>query len=184
MADGDTLMDFKDGFSVRNKWIADIPLSRISANLKDVSLHLTDFSIPAVVVASAFTHLKGVALEIPTHIIQPTDRNITFSYMVDINWDNFFALYQWSNMMSPLEDITPEDVLNINAEILNKAIKSLPINVFLISEYKIPILKITYNNCWIKGFNELSLSYQEEPEPIKHGFICAYSDFKLEKIKQ
>jgi hypothetical protein len=72
----------------------------------------------------------------------------------------------------------------INTDIINKAIKSIPINVYLISEYKVPILKITYNNCWVKGFNELNLSYQEDPEPIKHGFTCAYSDFKLEKIKQ
>jgi hypothetical protein len=179
----DALMDFKDGFSVKNKWIADVPLSRLSPDLKDVSLHLTDFSIPAINVATTFTHLKGIALEIPTHIIQPADRNITFSYMVDINWDNYFSLYQWSNMMSPLENITPINTLNINLDIEEKNIKSIPINVFLISEYKTPILKIAYKNCWVKGFNELNLSYQDDPEPIKHGFTCVYSDFTLEKIQ-
>jgi len=179
---GEELMDFKDSFSVRNKWIADVPLSRISPNLKDVSLHLTDFTIPAINVATTFSPYKGIAVEIPTHIIQPTDRNITFSYMIDINWDNYFSLYQWSNMMSPLEDITPVDNLTVNLDMQEKYIKSIPINVFLISEYKTPILKVTYNNCWIKGFNELGLSYQDEPDPIKHGFTCVYSDFKLEKI--
>lgn len=182
MSEADILMDFKDGYSVRNKWIADIPLSKISNDFKDVSLHLAEYTIPGVAVASAYMQYRGISLEIPTNIIQPADRNITFSYMVDITWLNYFSLYQWSNLMSPSDNIMPKSPLILNDAMLTKAIKSIPINLYLISEYKEPILKVTYNNCWIKGFGELQMSYQDEPEVIKHSFTCAYSDFKLERI--
>jgi len=179
---GEDLMDFKDSFAVRNKWIADVPLSRISPDFKDISLHLTDFTIHSKTVATTLASWKGISLEIPTHIMQPSDRNIAFSYMVDINFDNYFALYQWSNLGSPLENITPLNDITPSLDMDEKSIKSIPINVFLISEYKTPIMKITYHNCWIKTFNELALSYQDEPDPIKHGFTCVYSNFTLEKL--
>lgn len=178
----ENMMDFKDGYSVKNKWMADISLSKLSNDLKDISLHLAEFTIPSISVASSFVQYKGIALEIPTTIVQPADRNITFSYMVDMTWDNYIALYQWSNMMSTTDNLLTNINMTINSEMLNKAIKSIPINVFLISEYKEPVLKIKYDNCWIKGFSELSLSYQEDPSVIKHSFTCAYSNFKLEKI--
>lgn len=177
-------MDFKDNFSVKNKWIADIPLSKVSDNLNNISIHLAEFTIPSISVATTIMAYKGVSIEIPTKIIQPSDRNITFSYMVDLNWLNYYSLYQWSNLMSPLENITPLNSLKQSYSIEDKSIKSIPINVFLINQYKKPILKITYNNCWVKGFNELALSYQDEPEVVKHGFTCAYSDFKLELINE
>jgi len=177
-------IDFKDGFAAKNKWIADISLSKISKDLKDVTLHLAEFSIPAINLGSTTTAFKGVAQEIPTHTILPTDRTITFSYMIDLTWINYFTLYQWANLLGNLENITPDvnPALSLTDAMNAKAIKSIPINVYLINAYKQPILKLVYNNSWIKHFAELNLSYQEEPEVIKHSFTCAYSDFKLSKI--
>jgi hypothetical protein len=177
------LIDFKDGFAVKNKWIADIFLSKVSPNLKDITLHLAEFSVPSIEVGSTTTAYKSIVQEIPTHTIQPTDRRITFSYMVDITWLNYFSLYQWANIIGNIEDITPTlDPLNQGNAIKNKAIKSIPINVYLINAYKQPIFKIAYDNCWIKQFSELSLSYQEDPEVIKHSFTFVYSNFRLEQI--
>ena len=183
--DPKTVMDFKDGFAAKNKWIADISLSKISKDLKDVTLHLAEFSIPPINLGSTTTAFKGIAQEIPTHTLLPTDRTITFSYMVDLSWLNYFTLYQWSNLLGNLENITPtvDPPLKLTDAMAAKAIKSIPINVYLINAYKKPVLKLTYNNSWIKHFAELSLSYQEEPEVIKHSFTCAYSDFKLGLIE-
>ena len=175
-------IDFKDAYAVRNKWIADIALSTISPDIKDVSLHLADFSIPAVNVGGTSVSYKGIAQEIPTHTIQPIDRNITFSYMIDITWENYFTLYQWANLLGNIENVLPTaQPLKLTDTIATKAIKSVPINVYLINAYKTPILKLVYTNCWIKHFTELSLSYQDEPDSIKHSFTFAYSDFKLSK---
>jgi hypothetical protein len=184
--DAQNLIDFKDGFAAKNKWIADIALSRISPDLKNITLHLAEFDIPAVNIGSTTTAYKGIAQEIPTHRLIPQDRTITFMYMIDLIWTNYYTLYQWANLLGNIEDITPnlDPKLKLTDAMNAKAVKSIPINVYLINAYKNPILKLTYNNCWIKHFAELSLSYQDEPEVIKHAFTCAYSDFKLERIPQ
>jgi hypothetical protein len=180
---GEALQDYKNTNAAQNKWIADISLSRMSVDFKDISLHLANFSIPELLIGSTSIQYKGTALEIPTKVIQPENRTITFSYMIDISWDNYFALYQWANLIGTTENVLPNTLpINLRDEFLNKTIKAIPIYVYLLSEYKKPILKITYDNCWIKSFSELSLSYQEEPDVIKHSFTIAYSNFKLEKI--
>jgi hypothetical protein len=176
-------MDFKDGFAVKNKWIADIDLSKISPDLKKITLHLADFTIPGINIGSASSAYKGISLDVPTHVMLPADRTVIFSYMVDITWLNYFSLYQWTNLLGNVENITPSiDPLRISDPILYKAVKSIPINVYLLNSYKTPILKIAYDNCWIKHFTELNISYQEEPEVIKHSFTLSYSNFRLEQI--
>jgi hypothetical protein len=105
--DPQNLIDFKDGFAAKNKWIADIALSRVSSDLKNITLHLAEFSIPAVNIGSTNTTYKSITQELPTHTLQPTDRNITFSYMIDITWVNYFTLYQWANLLGNIENITP-----------------------------------------------------------------------------
>lgn len=178
---GEVLLDVQNSFAVSNKWIADIALSKISpANNNDTSLK-ADFSIPDINIGTTSLAYKSITVEIPTKVIQPDNRHITFKYMLDIEWNNYFGLYQWTNLIGATENILPTTTTIINAEYKDK-LKAVPINVFLLNEYKKPIMKICYNNCWIKQFSELSLSYQDDPNPIKHSFTCNYTDFKLEKI--
>lgn len=173
-------MDFKNGYTVKNKWMADIDLSKISPSLKKISLHLADFTIPGVNVGSTSSSYKGIALDIPTHIMQPSDRVVVFSYMIDISWVNYFSLYQWANLLGNVEDITPTtEPLTLATNITDKAVKSIPVNVYLLDAYKNIIIKIAYDNCWIKQFSELNMSYQDEPDVIKHSFTLSYSNFKL-----
>lgn len=176
-------MDFKNSYAVKNKWIADIDLSKVSPSLSKITLHLADFTIPAVDVGSTSSSYKGIALDIPTHVLQPSNRQITFSYMIDLNWSNYFTLYQWANLLGNVEDITPTtEAITLATNITDKAVKSIPINVYLLDAYKVTILKIAYDNCWIKQFSELNLSYQDDPEVIKHSFTFSYSNFKLSQI--
>lgn len=174
-------IDFKDGFAVKNKWIGDIPLGRISTGFKDISLHLTDFSIPELKIGTTTTSYKGVSMILPTHVQNPQSRTVKFSYMIDLNWDNYISLYQWANIIGNAENIMP----NINTIIhsdLNRVLNAVPINVYLIDSYKKPILKFTYNNCWINDFEGIQLGYQEDPTVIKHTFTCAYTNFTVDRL--
>lgn len=184
----ESLLKYIDTYSVKNKWIADVPLSMISSTFNDIIFPFTDFVIPEVTIGGASTSFKGVTIEVPTHVTQQTDRNITLSYLVNEDWTNYFYLYQWANIMNKIEDLNPTNPVStinpLKALPKPKIYNVLPVFAILIDSYKKPILKVTYNNAWIKRFSELSLDYQNEPSPIKHSFTLCYSHFTIEKINK
>lgn len=181
----ESLLKYIDTYGVKNKWIADVPLSIISADFNDIIFPFTDFTIPEITIGGAGTSFKGVTIEVPTHVTQPADRTITLGYLVNEDWTNYFYMYQWANIMNKIEDLTPTDpVVTQNAIPNPKRYNVLPVYAILIDAYKKPILKVTYHNAWIKRFSELSLDYQSEPSPIKHSFTLCYSHFGIEKVNK
>jgi hypothetical protein len=181
----EALLKYIDTYGVKNKWIADVPLSVISPDFSDVIFPFTDFVIPEITIGGASTSFKGISVEVPTSITHQADRNITLSYLINEDWTNYFYLYQWANIMNKIEDLTPTDPVKTQNALPKPGIyKVLPVYAILIDVYKKPILKVTYHNAWIKHFAELSLDYQSEPAPIKHSFSLHYSHFSIEKVNK
>ncbi len=166
------------------KWIAYIPLALADPSLADIEVNLTEFHIPPLEMGKVETSFKGQHYFLPGNTINATTKENTLTYLISDDWENYYALYKWTDNMiagSTMlgNDSTREDGNEFEENIPSKLI---PIKVFLLDEFKKPKLKITYNNCWITTFGEVILNFQANPAPIAHQFTFAYTDFKIDKV--
>lgn len=170
--------------AVTNKWVADIPISTIISDIEDTSLSLVTFSIPQTQISSSPISYMGDSVEIPTGVVNPDDKTITFNYLLSSDWSQYKNLQKWvsllSNVNSTIDVAGQSPILSMS----NYAIYSLPIRVYILDEFKKMVMSIKYENCWISDFSEISLDYSDDPQPINHSFTIKYSSFKIEDITE
>jgi hypothetical protein len=163
--------------AVTNKWVCDIPLSTVIPDIEDVSLNLVTFSIPAIEMSKAEFSYMGNAVEIPTGVVNPSDKTITFNYLIGSDWSQYRNLYKWVSALgtvnTPMTEASPTDVSNYKKY-------SLPIRVYILDEFKKTVLSFKYSNSWINMFSEVSMDYSDDPTTINHSFTISYSDFIME----
>lgn len=167
-----------------SRWIATIPISLIDPSLTDVEINLADFSIPPVEIGKIEASFKGQSIALPGTTLQPGTKEITFSYLIADSWNNYYSLYKWCDMLIPQSTILGDaSTRPLDTEEWT-AVKEylLPVRVFLLDEFKNPILRIEYHNCWVTVFGELRLSYQDDPTSLLHSFTITYTDFVIEKV--
>ena len=167
-----------------SKWIAYIPLSLADPELSDVEVNLVEFHIPPLEMGKVQASFKGQSVFLPGSTINATTKENTLTYLINDNWDNYYALYKWTDNMIPQSTIMGEESDRKTGDEFEDYVNMtlLPIRIFLLNEFKKPQLKITYNNCWITTFGEVMLNFQNVPAPIQHQFTFAYTDFRIEKV--
>lgn len=168
-------------FASNLRWIANIPLNILFPDVENPKLSLTQFDIPEVNIGVTEASYLGYKIEVPTGIISPDTKEITFNYLLDSNLTTYELLYRWANLcIGDLQDVI-DDELDDVSDIIGK---SVPITVFILNEWTKPVFKIIYHDSWIKNLGSLSMSYQDEPEPLEHAFTVAYSRIEIKKIEQ
>lgn len=171
-------------YATGNKWIADLPLSTVSSALTDSSLNLVSFSIPDVELTSSDFAYMGDTVQIPTGIVNPTDKEITFNYLISGDFTQYVNLWKWVSLMSTINppiDVT-ENQSGIVAGMSSYARYSIPIRVYLMNEFKKQVLSIKYENSWISKFSSLELDYNQDQIAINHSFTLKYSRFFIEEV--
>ena len=171
-------------YATGNKWIADIPLSTVSSELTDTSLNLVSFSIPEIeLTASDFSYM-GDTVQIPTGVVNPSNKEITFNYLISGDFSQYLNLWKWVSLMATINP--PVDVTEQNAGVTDGMTKyarySIPIRVYLMDEFKKQKLSIKYENAWISNFSSLELDYNQDQIAINHSFTLKYSRFFLEEV--
>lgn len=168
-----------------NKFIGYVPLSLFNANLKDIELNLQEFRIPPVEIGKTELSYKGNTIAIPGNTFVPGTKELTLTYLVDSIWSNYYALYTWAaGLAAQSTSITDSKFSDkkFPDDEWTALDKLLPIKIFLIDEFKNPILKFEYHNCWISSFGEINLSYTNEPNSISHSCTIQYTDFTVERV--
>lgn len=165
------------------KWVAYIPLSLADPELSDVEVNLVEFHVPPLEMGKISASFKGQTIFLPGSTINATTKENTLTYLINDNWINYYALYKWTDNMISQSTMFGEDSNRETGESFTNYVNNtlIPIRVFLLDEFKKPVLKITYNNCWITTFGELILNFQSQSTPLQHQFTFAYTDFKIEK---
>ena len=139
-------------------------------------MNITTFTVPAIELSTDSTSYRGNEIELPTHVIQPGKKEVTFNYIISQDYLDYMALQNWFLQNAPVnKDTNYIDTGNVQA---NGQLKTCDIDVALLSPYKKPILGLRYKNCYIKSFSELQLSYAEQAE-IPHSFTCSYTHFVI-----
>jgi hypothetical protein len=168
--------------AVPNKWIALIPLSLLAKDhaqakkFNDIELKLTEFSIPQVELGSTTASFKGVTIKLPTKVINPENREIQFSYLIDANWLNYRLLYYWA---SGIGIINPTDESSGDIGTGIYASSMIPVHVYLLDSFLKKIIEFKFNNCWISLFSDLLLDCQQPDDKIKHTFTLNYTDYEI-----
>lgn len=167
-------------FASNMRWVVDVPLKTLFPDESDITLNLYQFDIPEIDMGITSMAYQGSTIEYPTGVIQPDDKTCTFNYILDSDMTVYWLLYKWcSYFTSENVDFLVEDDTSMSTEPFTKKIS---ISVYILDEFKNPVMKITYNNCFIKNLGILSMSIQDEPTPLQHSFTIAYSSFNIEKI--
>lgn len=163
--------------ATKNKWYADIPLSLISSDFKDVTLKLQDFTIPRIEVSQDTIKFRGVAISAPTRVFNPSNKFISFTYLIDARWESYLALYQWANCYVSIDNPTPKDAVTQRQR--DDAFWTVPIRIYLLDEMKKSIINIVYYGCILKEFGEVQLSYTTDPDVIHHSFQVSYQRLEI-----
>jgi len=163
-------------FAVANKWIANVPLPLVlGPSYSNIELSLTSFTLPSIEMGSDTIPYRGIKFEVPTHVMQPETKEITFNYYVHSDWSDYRALYSWAMNLSPVNKGSISDSSEVVADGMYKVID---ITVQLINQMKVPIIGFVFKNCWLKTFSDMQLTYANANE-IQHAFTCAYTNFEL-----
>jgi len=173
----DEKMLYQEFPATKNKWYADIPLSLISHDFKDVTLKLQDFHIPRIQVSQDTIKFRGVDVYAPTRVFNPNNKFITFKYLIDARWESYLALYQWANCYTSIDNPTPQDSVRQNDR--EDAFWTIPIRVYLLDEMKKTTINIVYYGCMLKEFGEFNLSYITEPDIVPHDFQVSYTRLEI-----
>jgi len=102
---------------------------------------------------STTVSFKGYQKEIPTKVLNAENKELTLTYIVDENWNNYKSLFAWIS--------APEGTIN---PIIKDASKAgiqpndyIPLRIYLLDNYKKKIIQFVFENCWIKIFNDMQL---------------------------
>ena len=164
-------------FAVANKWIANVPLPLVlGPSYSNLELSLVSFTLPSIEMGSDTIAYRGVKVEVPTHMMQPDTKELTFNYYIHSDWSDYRGLYNWALNEAPINKGT---VTNSEEVFPNGMYKVIDITGRLINQMKQPIIGFVFKNCWLKQFADLQLTYTNANE-IQHAFTCAYTNFEIE----
>lgn len=188
----DSLVDYKNVDSqglnvnraINNKWIGYIPIENaLGKKFNNLELDLTRFTIPSINVGTATSSFRGISVELPTRVINPSTREISFEYFVSEDWYNYRALYHWASGLGIINPATKVEYENVAQGNAATGLENDLINcqVWLLNNYKKKILSFTFYNCFIKSFSDLALDYSQT-EIVRHSFRMAYSHFTIDDV--
>ena len=159
-------------------WICNILFSKVDPSLKarDLSVNLTNFTLPEQGVMTSEIHHNGAVLSMPSPV-RETSREIVLDYIMDAEFNNFKTLWKWITLMAA--EIGAGDAPEVGG-LLEPLV--VPVDLYLLSSFKKPILSFKFENAYIAKFGELSLQYQSDNDPLTHSFTIQYSHLKLEDM--
>lgn len=166
--------------ATNTKWLCQISLDKIFTDIHgEVKLNLSSFRLPEIQLG--YTEATGYLskkIPVPTKILNPDSQEITFEYLMSSNFHQYILLYRW------IQRITVEMQKNTNfVQHGDPTQYTVPINIFLLSEFKKPILKVTFNECWPQRLGELMFDYKVVgDDPITHSFTVKYNWFSIQTL--
>ena len=163
--------------AITNKWIGYVPLeSVLGKDYSNLELRLTRFTMPPIQIGTSSVSYKSYSLEVPTHVLNPDTKEITFEYVVDEDFENYAALYNWASGIGNIVDLGDENN-NVNTQgVITKSL--IPVRVWLLDSYKKVRREFLFEGAFIKQFNDLQLDFSQANE-IHHSFTMTYYDFKV-----
>lgn len=165
--------------AITNKWIGYVPLeSVLGKEYKNLELRLTRFTMPPIEIGTSTVSFKNYQLEVPTHVMNSDTKEVVFEYIVDEDFENYSALYNWASGIGNIVDIGDENNNERTQGIMTRSL--IPVRVWLLDSYKKVRREFLFEGAFIKQFNDLQLDFSQANE-VHHSFTLAYYDFKVNR---
>jgi len=151
--------------STGTKWKMSIPFKEIDedANVDNLTLNVTDMTLPELEIVPAHMSIRGRRFSLPTGV-KEEDKLITVGYMLSSNWHQYRFLYKWYEKVTNIYNGTGESLDNSLVDIYVK----------VISEYKNTMFDIIFKGCWLSKLGKINLNYQTGVNEINHSFSFYY----------
>lgn len=168
------LAGLDQSYSIANSWFAYLPLENVlGKRYGNLEMHLRQFSIPQIEMASSTVSFKGYEKEIPTKVLNAGSKQLTISYLVDEYWQNYKSLWAWAQSpVGTLNKITDDEASGVSPS------SYITMRIYLLNNYKKKVVEFEFYNVWIKLFNELSLDVTNQ-DVLEHSFTVCYDDFRM-----
>lgn len=160
-----------------NKWFAYLPIENVlGKKYNNLTLHLTRFSLPQMVMGSMMTSYRGYQKEMSTKVMNAETKELTFEYLVDEKWQNYKALYTlMSGTEGNINKVVDEGIDPISPS------EYIPIRIYLLDNYKKKVIQFLFENAWLKIFNDIALETQNSDE-VTASVTFVYDRFSIEPI--
>jgi hypothetical protein len=157
------------------RWLAMMPYKGIdkTATQDTIAFNLTTFSLSELSIASNQTGFMGYQVDMPANV-RNQDKTVTFNYLMDSKMLQYKFLYQW------FSKIAVEDGSGLSPG-MQWQDYAFPIRVFILSEFKNPVMMVTYENSWICTLGRIEMTYSDGGAPIiMHNFSVKYSKISFD----
>jgi hypothetical protein len=158
-----------------NKWILSIPYKQIdnSLTVDTVYFNLKSFIIPEISLGDTGISFRGYKAPISTNV-RSEDKQISFRYKLSSDFWQYMMMYKWMKIIG-IE--TPDASGRLRDY-------TLDLTVTILSEFKNPIMHVTYYGAWLKSIDRLELDYQDDNQnTLTHGFTIFYNYYGIEDVK-
>lgn len=143
-----------------NKFLAMIPLDQLNKDwkLRNIAMNLTAYTVPEISVGKIEVAYQGAKMPISTHI-RNFSHDFTFNYLLSSDWHQWRILYSWLNRFS-------DEYGNAAQEDFSQEANVIPIHVYLLTEFKKPIIEVIYHDCFITGLGAVTMNYQDASDAV------------------
>lgn len=163
--------------SIANQWIAYLPIEdTLGKRYRNLQLHLRQFSVPQIEMGSMDMSFKGYTATRPTKVLNAGTKELTLTYLIDENWQNFKSLWAWCQSPSgTINQLTDDKLGGVSASGL------LTMRIYLLNNYLKKVVQFEYYDVWIRVFNDLQLDVTSQ-DVIEHSFTVCYDSMRMIEV--
>lgn len=159
-----------ENLATSNYWICQISFEKLKIQVRNftqnVNFNYITFNLPGTSMGLTESYYQGYPIEIPTNV-NASDKTLTIEYNLASDWHQFIYLKEWEKKI--------DQVLNEQYEALTLDDMITSVHLYLLDEYKNPILEFTFEGCWIKECGDIQFDYQDvDNQPIRHSFSLSF----------
>ena len=160
--------------SIANQWVAYLPIEdTLGKRYQNLQLHLRQFSIPQIEMGSMEASFKGYTKTMPTKVLNAGTKELTLTYLVDENWQNYKSLWAWAQSPTgTINQLTDDKKGGISASGL------LTMRIYLLNNFLRKVVQFEYMDVWIRVFNDLQLDVTSQ-DVIEHSFTVCYDSMRM-----
>lgn len=175
----ETIFPAHQNLATKTKWIAEIPFSLLFSDISSsINLNITRFTLPSLNMETPEASYLSYDVPVPSRIQNIDSKEVEFEYILSSDYNQYFLMCRWLNACVANEFLENENLTLKQKELAVK----LPINLFLLSEFKTNVYKIKFNNCFINSLESMDFIYNtSDDEVLKHVFRCSFSNITFEK---
>lgn len=169
-------------FAHPTNWVLEIPIKNVGLgeelekrgyDHRIFAMNITTFTLNRMALAENTVQSAAYTLSYPTGS-EETEKEFTINYRLSSEYQQYYFLTRWWQYNL----VVAQHIGNVDSQsqfLCN-------INLWVLNDYKDPVMKITYNDCWLKELGELQLSYNGSDNTLEHSFTCKYNNYKIELL--